>query len=206
MPGLPTLLLLHGTGGNEHDLVPLGDMLLPGAALLSPRGDVIERGMPRFFRRLAEGVFDVPDLVARTHALADFTLQAAADHGVDRRHIVAVGFSNGANIAAAMLLLRPEVLRGAILFHAQVPLQPDERPHLDEVQVLITAGRHDPLIAMSESEALASLLATCGASVETAWNDGGHALVSEDVDAARAWLRAHGATLVTARHGQEQIR
>ena len=180
-------------------------MLLPGAALLSPRGDVVERGMPGFFRRLTGDVFDVPDLTARTHALGDFVLEAAARHQFDRQHVVAVGVSNGANIAAALLLLRPEVLRGAVLFHAQVlPLQLDERPRLDEVQVLLTAGRHDPLIPSSESAALATLLAECGASVETAWNDGGHALVSEDVDAARAWLRAQGATLVTARHGQEQ--
>lgn len=202
-PGRPTLLLLHGTGGSEDDLVPLGDMLLPGAALLSPRGDVLERGMPRFFRRLSEGVFDIPDLIARTHALGDFVVQAADDYAFNPLHVVAVGFSNGANIAASLLLLRPEVLRGAVLFHAQVPFTPEVGPRLDGVHVLLTAGRHDPLIPQSESAKLATLLTESGASVETAWNDGGHALVSEDVDAARAWLHARRDELVTARDGQE---
>src|SRR6266478_6575321 len=117
-----TLLLLHGTGGNERDLIPLGHELDPGASLLSPRGKVLENGMPRFFRRLAEGVFDLEDLTKRTHELADFVIAAAQRYKIDMKNIVAVGYSNGANIAASMLLLRPEILSAAVLFRAMVPL------------------------------------------------------------------------------------
>src|SRR5438093_4095070 len=120
-----TLLLLHGTGGNERDLIPLGHDLDPNASLLSPRGKVLENGMPRFFRRLAEGVFDLEDLQKRTHELADFVVSAAEHYKIDIKHIVAVGYSNGANIAASILLLRPEVLSAAVLFRAMVPLVPE---------------------------------------------------------------------------------
>src|ERR1700719_2478432 len=121
-----TLLLLHGTGGNERDLIPLGQELDPNASLLSPRGKVLENGMPRFFRRLAEGVFDLEDLKKRTQELADFVVSAAEHYKIDNKQIVAVGYSNGANIAASMLLLRPEVLPAAILFRAMVPLIPEQ--------------------------------------------------------------------------------
>ena len=123
-----TLLLLHGTGGNERDLIPLGRELDPNAALLSPRGKILENGMPRFFRRLAEGVFDLEDLKKRTHELADFVVAAADRYKIDIHNIVAVGYSNGANIAASMLLLRPEILSAAILFRAMLPLVPDQQP------------------------------------------------------------------------------
>ncbi|MDP9254855.1 MAG: alpha/beta hydrolase, partial [Verrucomicrobiota bacterium] len=125
-----TLLLLHGTGGNEHDLIPLGRELDPAAALLSPRGKVLENGMPRFFRRLAEGVFDLEDLKKRTHELADFVVAETQHRKFAADQIVAVGYSNGANIAASMLLLRPEILRAAILFRAMVPLAPNNLPDL----------------------------------------------------------------------------
>src|SRR6184192_4850281 len=120
-----TLLLLHGTGGNERDLIPLGHELDPNAALLSPRGKVLENRLPRFFRRLAEGVFDLEDLKNRTHELADFVAAAAKHYGFASDNLVAVGYSNGANIAASMLLLRPEILSDAILFRAMVPLIPE---------------------------------------------------------------------------------
>src|ERR1700736_7069237 len=132
-----TLLLLHGTGGNERDLIPLGRELDPSASLLSPRGKVLENGMPRFFRRLAEGVFDLEDLKKRTHELADFVIAAAQFYKIDMKNIVAVGYSNGANIAASMLLLRPEVLSAAILFRAMVPLVPETQPNLSSVHVWI---------------------------------------------------------------------
>src|SRR4029077_1658625 len=125
-----TLLLLHGTGGNERDLIPLGRELDPNASLLSPRGKVLENGMPRFFRRLAEGVFDLEDLKERTHELADFVVSAAAHYKIDIKNITAVGYSNGANIAASMLLLRPEILPAAVLFRAMVPLTPKTQPNL----------------------------------------------------------------------------
>src|SRR5215813_9165263 len=134
-----TLLLLHGTGGNERDLIALGRELDPNAALLSPRGKVLENGMPRFFRRLAEGIFDLEDLKYRTNELADFVAAAAQHYGFATEQLVAVGYSNGANIAAATLLLRPEILPIAILFRAMVPLHPEELPNLSSVRVWIGA-------------------------------------------------------------------
>src|ERR1700752_1383617 len=129
-PGGPILLLLHGTGGNEHDVVPVAALLLPGAGVLSPRGKVLERGMPRFFRRLAEGVFDIEDLKLRTAELGDFVTASAAEHHFSTRDVTGVGFSNGANIAGALLLLRPGVLGGAVLIRAMVPLIPDTLPRI----------------------------------------------------------------------------
>ena len=186
--GAPVLLLLHGTGGNEHDLLPLGEALLPDAAMLSPRGQVLERGMPRFFRRLAEGVFDLEDLERRTHDLARFVERAAAHYGFEPRRLVAVGFSNGANIAASMLLLRPEVLRGALLLRPMVPLVPDPLPSLSGIPVAILAGRADPIVRPEQSEDLAALLRKSGAQVEVSWIAGGHGLTREDLELGRQWL------------------
>ena len=183
-----TLLLLHGTGGNEHDLIPLGRHLDPDAALLSPRGKVLENGMPRFFRRLAEGVFDLEDLKLRAHELGDFIIAAAQDYGLESAKIVAVGFSNGANIAASLLLLRPEILHAAILFRAMVPLHPDPLPKLSDTRVLISAGNQDPIVPASESENLATLLRDCGADVDMHFVNAGHGLVDADVQNARNWL------------------
>src|SRR6266702_2900982 len=153
-----TLLLLHGTGGNERDLIPLGRELDSRAALLSPRGKVLENGMPRFFRRLAEGVFDLEDLKKRTNELADFVAAAGQRYGFAADNVVAVGYSNGANIAASMLLLRPEILHAAILFRAMVPLVPDNLPDLSSVRVWIGAGNQDPIVPTSEAHRLVELL------------------------------------------------
>ena len=187
-PGLPVLLLLHGTGGDESDLLPLGESLLPGAARLSPRGKVLENGMPRFFRRLAEGVFDLDDLRTRTDELADFVQAAGRTYGFNGRRPVAVGFSNGANIAASLLLLRPGTLSGALLIRPMVPLVPDPLPDLGGIPVRINAGQVDPLVPPPESEALATLLTDAGANVTLKWIHGGHALTSEDLEAGREWF------------------
>jgi predicted esterase len=183
-----TLLLLHGTGGDETDLLGVGRQLAPAAALLSPRGKVSENGMPRYFRRLAEGVFDLEDLQARTHELADFVEAAAQRYGLDSERILAVGFSNGANIAASMLLLRPQVLAGAILFRAMVPLVPETMPHLHGGPVLLAAGRLDPIVSPDETKRLQRLLVQAGADVTLHWVKAGHALTPSDVEAARGWL------------------
>jgi phospholipase/carboxylesterase len=185
-PGASALLLLHGTGGDENDLVPLGQQLLPGASLLSPRGKVSEQGMPRFFRRIAEGVFDLEDLIARTHELADFVDEFRADH--EQSRIIAVGYSNGANIAASMLLLRPTTLAGAVLFRAMVPLVPEKLPDLREIRVFLASGRVDPLIGPQAASDLRQLLERCGAVVSHRWIDGGHQLTQEDLSATRQWL------------------
>jgi len=184
---LPPLLLLHGTGGNEDDLLPLGEALLPGAPRLSPRGQVLENGNPRFFQRLAEGVFDLEDLNQRTHQLADFVSAAAAVYSLGSRPI-AVGFSNGANIAAAMLLLRPEALGGALLLRPMVPLVPEPLPDLAGVPVQINAGRADNLVSPAQSGALAELLRKAGASVTFDWIDGGHGFSPQDLEIGRRWL------------------
>lgn len=182
------LLLLHGTGGNEHDLVSLADLLLPGAGILSPRGQVLERGMPRFFRRLAEGVFDIEDLKLRTGELADFVIASAAKYGFSTANVIAFGFSNGANTAGALLLLRPETLGGAVLVRAMVPLVPDTLPQLPATPVLISNGKMDPLVSRDETDRLAALLQSAGANVTVAWQDSGHDLTERDVATAREWL------------------
>jgi predicted esterase len=158
-----TLLLLHGTGGNENALLDLGNMLLPGAALLSPRGKVLERGMPRFFRRLAEGVFDQEDLALRTDELVAFLKDAVNEYQLDPARIVAVGYSNGANIAASVLLRHPRALAGAVLFHPMVPFEPKEPPALAGTKVFMSAGRFDPMVPRELTERLAELLVNCGA-------------------------------------------
>jgi phospholipase/carboxylesterase len=185
-----TLLLLHGTGGNERDLIPLGHELDPNASLLSPRGRVLENGMPRFFRRLAEGVFDLEDLKYRTNELADFVTAAAQHYEFATNQLVAVGYSNGANIAASMLLLRPEVSPTAILFRAMVPLIPDTLPDLSSVRVWIGAGDQDPIVPASETKRLAELLQRAGAHVTNRFAKAGHGLTNGDLEAARHWLEA----------------
>jgi predicted esterase len=184
-----TLLLLHGTGGNERDLIALGHALEPNAALISPRGKVLENGMPRFFRRLAEGVFDLQDLKYRTNELADFVIAAAQYYGFATDQLVAVGYSNGANIAASMLLLRPEILGAAILFRAMVPLVPDKLPDLSSVCVWMGAGNQDPIIASSETQRLVSLLRSAKADVTIRFFDAGHGLTNDEVEAAGRWLK-----------------
>ena len=188
-PGAPTLLLLHGTGGDENDLIPVGREVMPGAAYLSPRGKVLEHGAARFFPRLAEGVFDLDDLRVRASELADFVGAAAAQYGFDATRVVAVGFSNGANIASSVLLLRPGTLAGAVLFRGQVPIVPDAMPQPTSAQVLISNGRTDPLVHPAETERLAALLRSAGASVTVAWQPGGHNLTLDDLVRARTWLQ-----------------
>ena len=187
--GAPTLLMLHGTGGDEHDLLPVAGMLDPSAGVLSPRGRVLENGMPRFFRRLAEGVFDEEDVRRRAAELAAFVAAASSRYGFDASKVLAVGFSNGANIASAMLLLHPRALAGAILFRAMVPLVPQALPSLDGVRVLVSNGRADPIVAPQETERLAALLRGAGAEVDLAWQAAGHQLTRADVSAAQAWLQ-----------------
>jgi len=184
-----TLLLLHGTGGNERDLIPLVRGLDSRAALLSPRGKVLENGMPRFFRRVAEGVFDLDDLKKRTNELADFVAAAAQRYGFTADKVVAVGYSNGANIAASMLLLRPETLHGAILFRAMVPLVPENLPDLSSVPVWIGAGSEDPIIPTSETQHLVELLRSAGADVTIRFFNAGHGLTNIEVETAGRWLK-----------------
>ena len=188
-PGTSTaapLLLLHGTGGDETDLLPLGKALAPDRALLSPRGKVLENGMPRYFRRLAEGVFDEQDVVKRANELADFIVEAGKAYGLPKP--VAVGFSNGANIAAAILLLRPEALSGAILLRAMVPLAKPPQAALAQTPVLIVSGASDPIIPASNAKRLATMLKDANADVTHETLPTGHNLTQNDVTIATKWL------------------
>jgi phospholipase/carboxylesterase len=171
-----TLLLLHGTGGSEDDLVPLGQQLAPKAAILSPRGKVSEFGAARFFRRLAEGVFDHEDLVFRTHELAEF-IEATSDE-----------YSNGANIAGSMMLLHPGLLRAAVLFRAMVPFEPEEVPDLSGMPVFLAAGRRDQMIPPQNTQRLVEILTEAGADLDVHWRDTGHGLTYEEVAEAKEWL------------------
>jgi len=183
------LLLLHGTGGDESDLLPLGQAIAPSRALLSPRGRVLENGMPRFFRRLAEGVFDEQDLVAQAQALAAFIAGARTRYGLAAP--VAVGFSNGANIAAALLLLHPEALAGAVLIRAMPPLaRPPEGAGLAGKRVLLLSGRADPIVPATAAATLAAQLKAHGAEVIHQDLAARHGLTNEDVLAARTFLAA----------------
>ncbi|MCA1688551.1 MAG: alpha/beta hydrolase [Actinobacteria bacterium] len=185
-----TLLLLHGTGGDENDLVPLGRELAPNAAILSPRGKVSEYGAPRFFRRLAEGVFDQEDLVFRTHELAGFIEAAAEEYGFDLSRLVAAGYSNGANIAASLIFSHPGLLRAAVLFRAMVPFEPEATPDLSGMPVFLAAGRGDQMIAPQNTERLAEILHEAGADLDLRWLNTGHPLTYEEVAEAKEWLSA----------------
>jgi len=198
----PTLLMLHGTGGNEEDLVGLGETLAPGAAMLSPRGKVSEYGAPRFFRRVAEGVFDHEDLLFRTHELAEFVEAASVEYGFERSKLVVVGYSNGANVAASTILLHPGLLRAAVLFRAMVPFEPDLTPDLSGMPIFLAAGRMDRMIPPDNAQRLADILLEAGADVDLRWRNVGHPLTYEDVSEAKQWL----AGLLPRLSGAEDIR
>jgi phospholipase/carboxylesterase len=186
-PAKPTLLLLHGTGGNETDLLPIAGMIDKEASVLSVRGNVLENGMPRFFRRLAEGIFDEEDLVLRTRELNEFLDEAAAKYKFNRASIVAIGYSNGANIAASLLFHYETALKAAILHHPMVPRRGIALPDLNGTPVFIAAGSNDPICPPQESEDLKSLLAGANASVQIHWENRGHQLTLEEIEAAKEW-------------------
>ena len=183
-----TLLLLHGTGGNEDDLIQVGQMISPSASLLSPRGKVLENGMPRFFKRLAEGVFDLEDLKFRTRELADFVKDTSSIYGFDLNKTIAVGFSNGANIAASLLLSYPGTLMGAILFRAMVPFIPNSPLDLSDKKVLLSAGVYDPIVSESQTQSLYNILKKSRANATLKWQQSGHNLTESDILDAKEWL------------------
>jgi predicted esterase len=185
-----TLLLLHGTGGDENDLVPVGESLLPGAAILSPRGAVRERGMPRFFARLAEGVFDLEDLALRTQQLVRFVNGAVAKYELDASRLIAIGFSNGANIAASVMLTGPSVFSHAVLFRAMVPFEPREHAKLPGTPVLLSSGEWDPIATPEQARRLQALLSAAGAKPTLNFFDAGHELTRGDISAAASWIAA----------------
>lgn len=185
----PTLVLFHGTGGNEQDLLPLAEMLSPDSSVLGIRGNVLENGMPRFFRRLAEGVFDEADLVFRTHEIKQFLDEVAEKYGFDANNLVAVGYSNGANIAGSLLFHYKDIFRAAVLLHPMVPLRNVELPSLEGVSIFIGAGTNDPLITSTETQELEGILQKAGAEVTTHWGNQGHRLSMAEAEAAKDWLQ-----------------
>jgi phospholipase/carboxylesterase len=186
-----TLLLLHGTGGNEDDLIPLGKELAPNASILSVRGKVLENGMPRFFRRLEEGVFDIEDLKLRTDELAEFIVKSSSAYMFDSESLIAVGYSNGANIAASLLLRRSEILAGAILFRAMVPFIPTVMPNLSKKSIILLEGLYDPIVSKAEAESLLEIFTKTQSSVTLKWQNSGHNLTQEDIVAAKNWLESN---------------
>jgi phospholipase/carboxylesterase len=184
-PSRPPVLLLHGTGGDDSDLLPLGREIAPGAALLSPRGNVLEGQMPRFFRRFREGLFDEDDVRRRAGELADFVAEARHAYGLAQPF--ALGYSNGANIAAAVLLLHPKTLAGAILLRAMAPLAEPPKPDLSGAPVLILSGLSDPIATRFTAEKLAVALAAAGARVERDDLPAGHGLTQADMTRAKAF-------------------
>ncbi|MDQ0903152.1 alpha/beta hydrolase [Paenibacillus sp. V4I7] len=187
----PVLVLFHGTGGTERDLLPLAQAISPTSSVLSVRGNVLENGMPRFFRRLAEGIFDEEDLIFRTKELYDFLDQAAVEHGFDRQNLVAIGYSNGANIAGSLLFHYPNALRGAILHHPMVPRRGIQLPDLSGIPVFIGAGQNDPICSPQETEELQKLLSEAGSTVAVHWEQAGHQLTRSEVEAAGTWFKTN---------------
>lgn len=183
------LVLLHGTGANQHDLLPLASQTAPGKPLVSPLGKVREHGRPRWFKRERPGVFDEDDLTQRAQELAAFLEQASITYDLDTRRLVAMGFSNGANIAGALLLLHPEILRGAVLLRPMLPLEPGTLPDLSDVPVYIAAGEKDELVPKESVQRLTALLEEAGADVTIRWAPAGHGLASDEVTQVEQWLR-----------------
>lgn len=183
-----TLLLLHGTGGNEEDLISIGQRISSSASLLSPRGKVLENGMPRFFKRLSEGVFDIADLKHRTEELSDFLKEASKVYSFDLGKTIAVGFSNGANIATSILISYPKVLAGAVLFRAMVPFVPDSPLDLSEKKVFLSAGRFDPMVSENQTMDLFEILKKNSAQVLLKWQQSGHNLTEADIIDSKYWI------------------
>ena len=183
----PVFLLLHGTGGTEHSLLALADMIDPQATVLSVRGNVLENGMPRFFRRLAEGIFDEKDLIFRTEELNQFLDEAAEQYKFDRQNIIAIGYSNGANIAASLLYHYENALKGAILHHPMVPRRGVTLPNLEGKSVFIAAGTNDPICPQQEAIDLEQTLTAAKADVAIRWENHGHQLTHTEVIAAKQW-------------------
>jgi phospholipase/carboxylesterase len=190
-----TILALHGTGGNEHDLVPMAKMVAPNANVLSPRGKILEDGAARFFRRIAEGIFDIEDLKFRTHELADFVIAASKEYGFDTSKVYALGYSNGANIASSLLFWRPEILAGGAILRGTVPLDIDkgeleQLPDLAAKRVFLANGTRDPMVPLENAKKLASMYKEAGATLTHELNPASHGLIQSDLQTMKRWFDA----------------
>jgi phospholipase/carboxylesterase len=182
-----TFLMLHGTGGNEYDLLPIAKHIDSEANVLSVRGNVMEYGMPRFFKRLAMGVFDVESLIEETHNLYEFIQDSAKQYGFDPKKVIAIGYSNGANIASSILMHYKKAFSKAILFHPMVPLRNIELPDMSEVEIFVGAGKNDHMMPEHEVHELIKIFESRNAHVDLFWSDNGHQLTKEEIEAAKQW-------------------
>lgn len=185
----PVFLLLHGTGGTEEDLIPLARTINPQASILSVRGNVSENGMNRFFRRLAMGVFDEEDLESRTKELYQFVNEAAVEYEFDRKNVVALGYSNGANIAASMLYFFNDAYRAALLLHPMVPFHNRDMVELNQLPIFIGAGTNDPICPPDETHGLTNKIEAKNGNVTTFWGNAGHSLTKDEVEHALSWYQ-----------------
>ena len=185
-----TILVLHGTGGNEHDLIPLAEEIDSDDSILSVRGKVLENGMPRYFRRLSSGIFDLEDLRNRTFELANFIELAGKKYEFEPKSVIALGYSNGANIAASILFLKPETLKGAVLLRAMVPFTPEALPNLSQKRIFLSSGKFDPIIPRLKVMELAELLQRAHAQITMNWEESDHSLTQEEIQRVRNWVRS----------------
>lgn len=192
-PSGDTLIVLHGTGGDENDLVGIGQAIAPGAAIVSPRGNVLENGAPRFFKRLAEGVFDPKEVHSRAEELARFIRAAVVTYRLDPARVFALGYSNGANVASTVMFLEPALLQGAILLRPMLVYEPTEKHDLTGSAVFVSAGRMDPIVPTDSVERLVQLLESAHAEVTLKWQLTGHSLTPNDVREAADWFALHRA-------------
>jgi predicted esterase len=183
-----TLVVLHGTGGDENDLIGIGQAIAPGAALVSPRGNVLENGAPRFFKRLAEGKFDPKEVRSRAEELARFIRAAVVTYRLDAARVFALGYSNGANVASTVMFVEPGILQGAILFRPMLVYEPSEKNDLAGSAVFISAGRMDPIVPADSVERLVELFESAHAEVTLKWQLAAHSLVPGEVREAAEWF------------------
>jgi predicted esterase len=192
-----TLVVLHGTGGDENDLISIGQAIAPGAAILSPRGNVLENGAPRFFKRMAEGVFDPKEVRSRAGELARFIRGAVVTYRLDPARVYALGYSNGANIASTVMLVEPGVFRGSVLLRPMLVYDPPEQNDLSDTAVFISAGRMDPIVPVESVEKLAKLFESAHSNVTVKWQLAGHSLVPSEVREASEWLALQRAARIS---------
>jgi len=192
-----TLVVLHGTGGDENDLISIGQAIAPGAAILSPRGNVLENGAPRFFKRMAEGVFDPKEVRSRADELARFIRGAVVTYRLDPARIYALGYSNGANIASTVMLVEPGIFRGSILLRPMLVYDPPEQNDLSDTAVFISAGRMDPIVPVESVEKLVKLFESAHSNVTVKWQLAGHSLVPSEVREASEWLALQRAARIS---------
>ncbi len=186
----PIYVLFHGTGGDEHDLVPLVKAMHPDAGVLSLRGEVNEHGMNRFFKRIRPGVFDLEDLARRTNDINQFLDEVSKKYDFKKQDLIAIGYSNGANMIASLLMQCGPIIKGAVLMHPMVPRRDLDKQDLSDISILVTAGKHDAICPVSETNDLVTLLTEMNANILVKWFSGGHEITQYEVETIKDWINA----------------